>query len=371
MPYTWHNRGVIRIYRRHLKSCSHTSELERRCKCPIHVEGKLGDERIKPHSLGLTSWEAATKKVHAWEAAGTTKAHPRVKITDAIVRYKADCEARQLSPSTQHKISTLLKALEDFATARGLDLLEHIGVSELREFRETWTTWGPLTQSKNIERARAFFRFCHQSKWIAESPGQFLKGPKTESTKVSVFTPDELSKIHATIKRPIMRAFVLVLQHTGLRISDAVQLRKQDISDGKLRITTKKNKTVVWLPLPPTLLGALAEIKTTEFYFWTGESKLSTAIGSRRRGLAKLLTRAAVKGSPHTFRHTLATNLLANGTSPAVVAKILGNSERVVSKFYDHWIPARQVQLESELQKTWQEPKPTQAKRTSPSHTRS
>lgn len=348
---------MIRIYRRHLQTCPHTSELERRCKCPIHAEGKLGDERVKPHSLNLTSWEAAAKKVREWEAAGTTKATPRIKLTEAVARYKADCEARKLSPATQHKISVLLKALQTYADLHGLTRLDLVGLPELRRFRETWTSWGALTQTKNIERLRAFYRFCVQSKWLAESAAQFLKPPKVISTKISVFTDQELSKIHAAIKRPIMRAFILVLQHTGLRISDAVQLRKQDIENGKLRITTKKTKSIVWLPLSPSVLAALDAITTTEFYFWTGESKLSTAIGSRRRGVAKLFTRAGVKGSPHTFRHTLATNLLANGTSPAIVAKILGNSERVVSKFYDHWIPARQIQLESELQKTWQDPK--------------
>lgn len=355
MPNTCHTLVVIRIYRRHLKACRYTSERERRCRCPIHCEGQLGDERVKPHSMGLTSWEAASKKVMCWEAAGTTQPITRVRIsvTDAILRYKADCEARQLSESTQHKIAVLLSLLEDFAAKCGLTLLESIGVPETRQFRETWTSWGALTQVKNIERLRAFFRFAVQSRWIPESPAQFLKPPKVESTKVSVFTERELAKIHATIKRPIMRAFILVLQHTGLRISDAVQLRKQDITNGKLRIVTKKTKSFVWLPLPPALIAALDAIRTTEYYFWSGESKLSTAIGSRRRGVAKLLDRAGVKGNPHKFRHTIATNLLANGTSPAMVAKILGNSEHVVSKFYDHWIPARQAQLEAELQKTW------------------
>ena len=67
---------------------------------------------------------------------------------------------------------------------------------------------GATTQAKNIERARAFFRFCLQSKWIAESPAPFLKAPKTHSGKGSVFSAEELAKMHCTVKRLIMRAFV-------------------------------------------------------------------------------------------------------------------------------------------------------------------
>ena len=79
---------MIRIYRGHLTSCPHTSQRERRCKCPIHCEGQLGEETIKLRSLNLTSWEAATKTVRDWEAAGTTKAAPRIKVKEVIARYK-------------------------------------------------------------------------------------------------------------------------------------------------------------------------------------------------------------------------------------------------------------------------------------------
>lgn len=132
---------MIRIYRRHVKSCPHTSERERRCRCPIHCEGVLGEERIKPQSLKLSSWEAATKKVREWEAAGTTKAAQKIKLSEAILRYKADCEARGLAPSTQRPIRVLLGSLQEFPDRRGLRLLESMGVDHLREFRESWATW--------------------------------------------------------------------------------------------------------------------------------------------------------------------------------------------------------------------------------------
>jgi integrase len=351
-----YNRGVIRIYRRHVEQCGYTSERERRCRCPIHVEGRLGEEVIKRRSLHLNVWDAALKKVRDWEIAGTTKAPARVTLRQAIADYQADCAAREIQPATILKTKVLLDKLQAFATENRYEFLDEIGIAELRKFRSTWTTWGPLTQRKNIDRTRSFFNWAADNKWIEPLRRKALKYPEIEPSKVTVFAEEELQKIHATIKRPIMSAFILVLQHTGLRISDAVQLKKQDITNGKLRISTEKTGSNVWLPLPPPLLAALENIKTTEYYFWTGASKLSTVIGSKRRGVAKLLNRAGVCGNPHKFRHTLATTLLSNGTSAAVVAKILGNSPRVVEKYYDHWIAARQAQLEAELQKTWHAP---------------
>ncbi len=60
---------MLRLIRRHLKTCKYRSSRYRRCGCPIHVYGTLGGEKIR-RALDLTSWEAASDKVRGWEASG-------------------------------------------------------------------------------------------------------------------------------------------------------------------------------------------------------------------------------------------------------------------------------------------------------------
>ena len=60
---------MLQIYRRHLKSCSHTSRSYRRCPCPIWVQGTLGGETIR-RAMDVTSIEAASNLVAQWNAAG-------------------------------------------------------------------------------------------------------------------------------------------------------------------------------------------------------------------------------------------------------------------------------------------------------------
>src|ERR671912_2353344 len=60
---------ALRLIRRHLKDCPHTSTRYRRCKCPIHVYGTLAGEKIRK-ALDQTSWDAATELITAWTAAG-------------------------------------------------------------------------------------------------------------------------------------------------------------------------------------------------------------------------------------------------------------------------------------------------------------
>jgi len=64
---------MLTIFRRHLKSCPHTSRS--RCRCPLHVEGTLAGEPIRK-ALDLSSWEAAQNLVREWEATGRITRQP-------------------------------------------------------------------------------------------------------------------------------------------------------------------------------------------------------------------------------------------------------------------------------------------------------
>ena len=53
------------------------------------------------------------------------------------------------------------------------------------------------------------------------------------------------------------------------------------------------------------------------------------------------------------FRHTLARDLLERGTPMEEIAELLGNSMRVVEKYYSKWDVRRQARLETRLQDFW------------------
>ena len=61
-------RMALRLIRRHVTDCRHTSTRYRHCQCPIHVYGTLGGEKIRK-ALDQASWEAATDLINAWTAA--------------------------------------------------------------------------------------------------------------------------------------------------------------------------------------------------------------------------------------------------------------------------------------------------------------
>jgi integrase/recombinase XerD len=210
------------------------------------------------------------------------------------------------------------------------------------------------------------FRFAHDAGQIPDNPARKVKSPKITQTQTLPYTQEEMVRIMAALNQYSdpgsrngrkMRALVLVLRYSGLRIGDAVTLSRDRISGDKLFLYTAKAETPVYLPLAPLVLDALeaAANLTGSYYFWTGVSKPKTAISHWQCELKRLFELAKVaKGDAHRFRDTFATGLLLQGVSLEQVSVLLAHSTiRITERHYAPWVRARQEQLEADVRSTW------------------
>lgn len=365
---------VLTIFRRHVSSCSHTSRSYRRCKCPIHVEGSLGGEKVR-RSLDLTSWEAASTRIAEWNAIGrippagaSDPAEPK-RLEDAIEKYLADAQARNLRDSTIRLMEGLLRtSFLAWANDHGYRYLAEIDVERLRDYRAGWKD-APITAAKKLERLRAFYRFCHTAEWVTKNPATALAPPKIDAPPTLPFTRDEWNAIvaacdsfahngkHAWQTPKRVRAFVYLLRYSGLRISDAVLLSKSKVlPNGSLFLRTLKTGATVAVPLPPAAIEALSAVTVRgEYFFWSGNGKLKSALSSWDRTLRILFRKAKVNGGhAHRFRDTFSVSLLENGASLEEVQVLLGHaSVKVTEKHYAPWVKSRQDRLEERIRSTW------------------
>jgi integrase/recombinase XerD len=152
-----------------------------------------------------------------------------------------------------------------------------------------------------------------------------------------------------------LRALVLLMRHSGLRIGDACTLNRDRIHKGTLELYTAKGGTKVRMPLAPAVLEALDRIpKTNDFYFWSGASKRETGIKVWENTFNKMFDRAGIEGHSHRLRHTFAASLLQKGVSMENVSKLLGHrSIKITEKYYASWVAGRQEHLEEEVRRTW------------------
>ena len=352
---------MLNIFRRHREECTGRAKGRRyrRCDCPIHVEGSLRGEYVR-RALNLTSWEAASDLVKAWEAAGEIGVvKPEIPtVKEAVEKFLADARARHLSRETIRKYENLLeKRFLPWCENKGYRLLKQISVDAVRQFRNSWDD-GPLYATKNLERLKAFFGFCRP--WMKESPAAGLKPPKVESNPTLPFSDEQMKKILEACDRypgnkDRIKAFVLGMRYSGLRISDTISLRRDQVQDGKIRLYTAKTGQAVWVPVPAVVTDALEKLPPGgERYFWNGVGKLTTRVSNWSRYLDSVFTLAGVDdGRSHRFRDSFSVALHEKGVPVETVAALLGNTPAIVVKHYSPWIKSRQLVLEAAVRQTW------------------
>ncbi len=366
---------MLTIYRRHIKTCARRSEGRkyRRCRCPIWTDGFIDRGEIRK-TLNTRNWEEAQQIIREWEAEGSQPPEPEpVTLTQAWTEFLADAKARNLREPTIYKYELLSRQMEQFAQDCGLRLIREFDLPTLRRFRASWPNQN-LGALKKLEYLRAFFRFADDCKWLNENPARKLESPKVKQRPTMPFTAEQMTdilsgcekygkkcrggKYRGTENVRRIRAFLLLLRHSGLRIGDAVKLERARITGDKLFLYTAKTGTPVYCPLPDPLLNALAAIPSisAKYFFWTGESKLDSATGDWQRTLKAVFDLAGIPdGHAHRFRDTFAVGFLQAGVPMERVSVLLGHSSiKVTEKYYSPWVAARQEQLEADVRRTWE-----------------
>jgi integrase/recombinase XerD len=270
--------------------------------------------------------------------------------------------------STLYKYKILFKQLRGFSERNGYRFLSELTTSALRKFRSEWKN-NSLSGSKKLQLLRSFFNFAEE--WITQNPARKLRPPTVEYPEAVPFTHEQIKAIldacqtfaaqankssHLNVIR--MRSLVLLLRYTGLRIGDAVGLSTNRLSGTRLFVTTAKTRTKIYVPLPAFVVWELEATPraSMDYYFWTSQGKLHTAVKVWETCLKRLFTLAGIPdGHSHQFRHTFATSLLRDGVPIERVSALLGHKTvQVTERHYRHWVLERQQQAEADVARVWQ-----------------
>jgi site-specific recombinase XerD len=190
--------------------------------------------------------------VRGWEASGTIGVvKPDVPtMREAAGKFFADAEARHLSLSTISKQKNVLeKRLLPWCEHQGIRLLKNLTVDAVRQFRETWPD-APITASRNLERLRNFLKFCQDAGWLERNPAKSVRPPKVTQSPTLPFETEDLERlllkacdkfsakgVHGAGNRTRLKAMILLLRYSGLRIRDAATLERDRVKEGKLFLT--------------------------------------------------------------------------------------------------------------------------------------
>lgn len=356
---------MLKLYRRHTTACPHRAQSYRRCGCPIYAKGTLNRTYVRM-SLDQTDWEAATGIVTGWVKAGAVGQilDPRSRtVQETIVDFMADVDSRGLTKETKKKYKNLLAGrMQEFARASGALMLADWTLDTVTKFRATWKD-APLTKSKTQERLIYFFEWCAKRKFIDTNVADGLSPIKVPPSPTLPFTNNELTAVMNKVDtyrgeqgRLKLKAFVLLLRWTGLRIRDVVTMEWSRIQDDKVFLYTQKTGVPVCVPVPPEVITAVDALpKQGTYLFWSGQGLPESQVSNWQRALRKVFRRAGIyDGHAHRFRDTFAVECLMAGVDIQDVAILLGHSSvKTTERHYSPWVKARQLRLESAVQRTW------------------
>jgi integrase len=265
--------------------------------------------------------------VHRWEAAEGPALKPSTLDT-----YKRVLRARVLPEFESETIANINReAIQKFLARKAVKYSK----STLRSMRVVLSL--TLNWAKNCG-------------WIQNNPCEGIRLPRlTGGKKVvrSVLTWDQILALAAKLEEPYA-TLVLFLAVSGLRIGEAVGVKRSDFSNNTVRVSRRiyegkeddlKTKNAIRsLPLDPALVARMLMLESQE---WVFESRNGTPINpgnALKRYIRPVANELGIAiGGWHDLRHTLTTNLRRNGVDARVRSGILGHSGvSLAMDVYDH-----------------------------------
>jgi integrase len=182
--------------------------------------------------------------------------------------------------------------------------------------------------------------------------------PEVKSNPTLPFSDKEMEAILKAATDARTNAFIQVMRHSGLRISDVTTLATSSLDGRRLSLHQAKTGQPVSILLAKPVADGLRRVEhhNPQYFFWSGTSKVQAAVSVWRKRLSTVFTDAKIKdGHSHRFRDTFAVALLTSGVSLESVSQLLGHqSIKITQRHYAPWVKARQDALDKELEKALQ-----------------
>lgn len=315
--------------------------------CAIMGKSKSGAEKF-PHVKGLQ--KKRTKSGHRWiltdvDFSGKSRSIT-VKISDTdpidvffrkvnearqALKRKCECKAfseyleaffsmRQLSEGTAHGYRNALQgfSFDDRKNARQMNEV-------LKAPRKQ------STQKGIVAKINAFFRWLIQRGEPIKNPAADIVIKANTPRRTRILTDDEMTVLMRYIRRrnPEYRLFVLLLIHTGARVSTVGALAPSSLdASGRLHLFNVKcrKKYDVAIPLSDAETLDLWQSVASSGTLWT------RAFDVHARRLSQWLRTHFGKDangeylSAHSLRHTFASRAVQAGVPIEIVSKMLDHS---------------------------------------------
>lgn len=215
-----------------------------------------------------------------------------------------------------------------------------------------------MTQNYHLIALRGFLAYLAKRDIPSLSPEK-IELPKVARKQVTFLSPEEITRLIAAVPTDTSavhlrdRAIVELLFSSGLRVSELVGLNRDSINTKRREFVVRgkgqKDRpifiSVVAAEHIETYLSVRTDTLPALFLNYSRNNSTDSSGNYRRlsaRSIQRIVSRYArlagiVKHvTPHTMRHSYATDLLMNGADIRSVQAMLGHSDISTTQIYTH-----------------------------------
>ena len=221
------------------------------------------------------------------------------------------------------------------------DIVEYLGFLKLKNYASS-------SIYRSFVAIKVFFRFLKKEGFIKNDVSSYFEFPKIWQLIPTVMSYNEVENLFTkpditTFTGARDKAVLELLYATGMRVSEAVNLKIKDVDDDFVRVKGKGRKERI-VPIGKKAIEAIDHYlinfrkdTTLDYLFVTNRSKKIDRITIYKRIKYYAKQAKIYKNiSPHTLRHSFATHLLENGADIRLIQDMLGHEDISTTDRYTH-----------------------------------
>jgi len=211
------------------------------------------------------------------------------------------------------------------------------------------------SNARALSSLKSFYRYLEKQNLCANSAISHLRSPKIKAALPKAVGEEKAREAIAAIanqrddwtsKRDL--ALLMLLYGCGLRISEALSLSVADVMGKDSLIITGKGNKQRMVPLLPVITESIDDYlkshplaKDSPLFVGAHGKRLNPAIFQKTIRSIRAQLGLPESTTPHAFRHSFATHLLAAGSDLRSIQELLGHASLSTTQRYTHIDSAR------------------------------
>ena len=254
---------------------------------------------------------------------------------------------KKASKNTEVSYQRDLRKLAVFLKEHGIEKPEQMNATVLNSYllyleREHFS---PATISRSIAAIHMFCQYACQEGIMVSDPSKALQPPKVERKMPEILS---IAEVDLLLRQPKTdKAMLEMLYATGIRVSELIHLKTQDVNlmMGYITCRDEKERIVPFGgPAKKALEQYLGSARAALMHGREDDVLFVNCSGGpmSRQGFWKILKSYAKSAgitadiTPHTLRHSFATHLLQNGADLKSVQEMMGHADISTTQMYLH-----------------------------------